>query len=248
MASRSRLSERSRLADKNWLAVFAVMGQKVRLLDQQLNQQNVLSLTGKPTERPIFDAQFYSRGNKPPQLLVAFKEGGVGAFELSGNDANSVSKNDYESLAVTNQVLAGVSKGRASTVVGDPLVSQKGIQFVRLAASESQLIGLGQNAQGKWNAIGLDDQLQQIWAIETGPQLHENFVSPIASAKLPSGQPLWAIADSNQMVHLVTGNGQWLSEFEAEGKISGLCLQTIGDKTLMVISSQGGVECWDLGL
>jgi len=119
---------------------------------------------------------------------------------------------------------------------------------VRLAANGSQLIGLGQNAQGKWNAIGLDDQLQQVWAIETGAQLHENFLSPIASAKLPSGQPLWAVADSNQMVHLVAGSGQWLGEFEAEGKISGLCLQTIGARTVMVISSQAGVECWDLGL
>ena len=229
---------------KTWLAMFALMGQKVRLLDQQLNQQAVFSLD----KRPIFDVQFYARGNKAPQTLVAWKGGGVGAFELSGSDANTVSKNDYESLAATDQLLAGVSDGRARSVVGDPLVSQKGVQFVRLAASDSQLIGLGQNAQGKWNAIGLDDQLQQVWAIEIGPQLHENFVSPVAVAKLPSGLPLWAIADSNQMVHLVTGKGQWLGEFEAEGKISGLCLQKIGDKTLMVISSAGGVECWDLGL
>jgi len=235
-------------AGKTWLAVFALLGQEVHLLDQQLNQQSTFHSIANEDERQIFDVQFYSQGNKPPQLLVAFKDGGVGAFELNGNDSNSISKNDYESLAVTSQVLAGVSQGRASTIVGDPLVSQKGIQFVRLAANGSQLIGLGQNAQGKWNAIGLDDQLQQVWAIETGAQLHENFLSPIASAKLPSGQPLWAVADSNQMVHLVAGSGQWLGEFEAEGKISGLCLQTIGARTVMVISSQAGVECWDLGL
>lgn len=232
---------------KTWLAVFALMGEQVHILDQQLNQQAVFPSTDQAVGR-IFDVQFYSQGNKPPQLLIAWKDGGVGAFDITGSDSSSVSKNDYESLAATNQVLAGVSKGRSSTIVGAPLVSQKGIQFVRLAASGSQLIGLGQNEQGKWNAIGLDDQLRQIWAIETGTQLHENFLSPIASAKLPSGQLLWAVADSNQMVHLVTGNGQWLGEFEAEGKISGLCLQRIGNKTVMVISSAGGVECWDLGL
>ena len=227
------------------LAVFALMGQQVHLLDQQLNQQTVLP---NKVDQRMFDVQFYQQGNRPPQLLVAWKDGGVGVFDMDGSELSLASKNNYESLAATDKVLAGVSKGRVSTVVGDPLVSQKGIQFVRLGACGSQLIGLGQNAQGKWNAVGLDDQLQQVWAIETGPQLHENFVSPIAVTTLPSGLPLWAVADSNQMVHLVAGNGQWVGEFEAGGNISGLCLQTIGDKIVMVISSGGGVECWELGL
>ena len=232
---------------KTWLAVFSVLGKQVHLLDQQLNQQAVLPKT-ESASGGVLDVQFFSQGNQTPQLLVAWKDGGVGAFDMGGSDLSLASKNDYQSLAATNQVIAGVTEGRARTVVGDPHASQEGIQFVRLAASEQQLVGLGQNELGNWSAVGLDDRLEQLWAIETGPQLHENFVSPITSAKLPSGQPLWAIADSNQMVHLVAGSGQWLGEFEAEGKISGLCLQTIGNKTIMVISSAGGIECWDLGL
>ena len=90
--------------------------------------------------------------------------------------------------------------------------------------------------------------MSQVWAIETGPQLHENFVSPIANAKLASGQTIWAIADSNRMVHLVSRAGQWLGEFEAEGEVSGLCLQLVGGKMLIAISTTAGVECWDLGL
>ena len=232
---------------KTWLAVFSVLGQQVHLLDQQLNQQAVIPKKERANDR-ILDSQFFSQANQPPQLLVALKDGGVRAFDMRGSDLKNFSKNDYESIAATKQVVAGVMKGRVRTVIGDSHASQEGIQFVRLAGSESQLIGLGQNEQGKWSAIGLDDQLKQLWAIEIGPQLHENFLSPIASTMLPSGQPLWAIADSNQMVHLVAGKGQWLGEFQAEGKISGLCLQTIGNKTVMVISSAGGVECWELGL
>ena len=232
---------------KTWVAVFSVMGQQVHLLDQQLNQQAVLPKT-EQTNRRILDVQFYSQPGKPPQLLIAWKDGGVESFDLSGNESKQVSKTSFESLAATNQVLAGVAKGRAKTVVGDAHVSPDGIQLVRLAGSAGQLIGLGQNAQGRWSIIGLDDSLKQIWAIETGPQLHENFITPVASTELPSGQLLWAIADSNQMVHLVTGNGQWLGEFEAEGKISGLNLHTANGKTVMIISSVGGIECWDLGL
>ena len=232
---------------ETWLAVFSVMGQQVHLLDQQLNQQAVVPKTEQANRR-ILDVQFYSPPSKPPRLLIAWQDGGVESFNMSGGDSGLVSEDDFESLAATNRALAGVTKGRAKAAVGDPHVSEEGIQFVRLAASEQQLIGLGQNVHGKWSAIGLDDSLEQVWAIETGPQLHENFVTPIASTKLPSGLPLWAIADSNQMVHLVTGNGQWLGEFEAEGKISGLCLQAIGNKTVMVISTAGGVECWELGL
>ena len=232
---------------KTWLAVFSVMGQQVHLLDQQLNQQAVVPKKEQANRR-ILDAQLYSPPGKPPRLLIAWQDGGVESFDMNGGDSGFVSEADFESLAATNRTLAGIKNGRAKTVVGEPHISEDGIQFVRLAASEQQLIGVGQNVHGKWSAIGLDDSLEQVWAIETGAQLHENFVTPIASVKLPSGQPLWAIADSNQMVHLVTGNGQWLGEFEAEGKISGLCLQAIGDKTVMVISTAGGVECWELGL
>ena len=232
---------------KTWLAVFSVLGQQVHFLDQQLNQRAVIPET-EQADRRILDAKFSSQPDQSMRIIIASEQGGVQAFDPNGSGSSLVTKDNYESLAATNQVVAGVTKGRVKTVAGDRHVSQEGIRFVRLSASESQLIGLGQNEHGKWSAVGLDDQLRQVWAIEIGPQLHENFVTPIASTKLPSGQPLWAIADSNQMVHLVAGNGQWLGEFEAEGKISGLCLQTIGNKTVMVISTAGGVECWDLGL
>lgn len=232
---------------ETWLAVFSVMGQRVHLLDQQLSEQAVLPKQAGQAKR-ILDAQFYAQSSQAPQLLVAWQDGGVEAFDLKSGDSRMVSKASCESIGAVGSVLAGVAKGRAQTMAGDRHRSQEGIQFVRLAASDSQLLGLGQNAQGKWSAIGLDEKMSQIWAIETGPQLHENFVSPIANAKLASGQTIWAIADSNRMVHLVSGAGQWIGEFEAEGEISGLCLQLVGGKTLIAISTTAGVECWDLGL
>ena len=232
---------------ETWLAVFSVLGQRVHLLDQQLKQQAVLPTQAGLAER-IVDVQFYAQPNQAPQLLVAWQDGGVESYDLKSNDSMVVSKVSCESIGAVGSVLAGVAKGRAQTMAGDPHTSQDGIQFVRLSASDSQLLGIGQTAQGKWSAIGLDEKMSQVWAIETGPQLHENFVSPVANAKLASGQTLWAIADSNRMVHLVSGSGQWLGEFEAEGEISGLCLQLVDGKTLIAISTTAGVECWDLGL
>lgn len=232
---------------ETWLAVFSVMGQRVHLLDQQLSEQAVLPKQAGPARR-VLDAQFYAQANKTPQLLVAWKDGGVDSFDLKSNDSIVVSKISCDSIGAVGSVLAGVANGRAQTMAGDRHRSQKGIQFVRLAASDSQLLGVGQNAQGKWSAIGLDEKMSQTWAIETGPQLHENFVSPIAHTKLPSGSALWAVADSNHMVHLVSAAGQWIGEFEAEAEISGVCLQVVGGKALIVVSTTAGVECWDLGL
>jgi len=232
---------------KTWLAVFSVLGQRVHLLDQQLKQQAVFPTQAGQAE-PIVDVQFYAQSNQPPQLLVAWQDGGVESYDLKSNDSMVVSKLSCESLGAVGSVLAGVANGRAQTMAGDEHTSQDGIQFVRLSASNSQLLGVGQTAQGKWTAIGLDEKMSQVWAIETGPQLHESFVSPIANAKLASGQTIWAIADSNRMVHLVSGAGQWLGEFEAEGEVSGLCLQLVGGKMLIAISTTAGVECWDLGL
>ena len=232
---------------ETWLAVFSALGQRVHLLDQQLKQQAVIPTQAGQAER-IVDVQFYAQPNQPPQLLVAWQDGGVEAYDLKSSDSKIVSKVSCESLGAVGSVLAGVANGRAQTMAGDEHTSQDGIQFVRLSASDSQLLGVGQTTHGKWSAIGLDEKMSQVWAIETGPQLHENFVSPIANAKLASGQTIWAIADSNRMVHLVSGAGQWLGEFEAEGEVSGLCLQLVGGKMLIAISTTAGVECWDLGL
>ena len=232
---------------ETWLAVFSALGQRVHLLDQQLKQQAVFPPQAGQAER-IVDVQFYAQPNQPPQLLVAWQDGGVKSYNLKSNDSMIVSKVSCESLGAVGSVLAGVANGRAQTMAGDEHTSQDGIQFVRLAASDSQLLGVGQTAHGKWSAIGLDEKMSQVWAIETGPQLHENFVSPIANAKLASGQTIWAIADSNRMVHLVSRAGQWLGEFEAEGEVSGLCLQLVGGKMVIAISTTAGVECWDLGL
>ena len=232
---------------ETWLAVFSALGQRVHLLDQQLKQQAVLPTQAGRADR-IVDVQFYAQPNQPPQLLVAWQHGGVKAYDLKSSDSKVVSKVSCESLGAVGSVLAGVANGRAQTMAGGKHTSQDGIQFVRLSASDSQLLGVGQTAHGKWSAIGLDEKMSQVWAIETGPQLHENFVSPIANAKLASGQTIWAIADSNRMVHLVSGAGQWLEEFEAEGEVSGLCLQLVGGKMLIAISTTTGVECWDLGL
>ena len=216
-------------------------------MNQQLKQQAVFPTQAGQAE-PIVDVQFYAQSNQPPQLLVAWQDGGVESYDLKSNDSMVVSKLSCESLGAVGSVLAGVANGRAQTMAGDEHTSQDGIQFVRLSASNSQLLGVGQTAQGKWTAIGLDEKMSQVWAIETGPQLHESFVSPIANAKLVSGQTIWAIADSNRMVHLASGAGQWLGEFEAEGEVSGLCLQLVGGKMLIAISTTAGVECWDLGL
>ena len=239
---------------ETWLAVFSTLGQQVHLLDQQLNRKATVPRRAASPDQDdqasgqILDAQFYTQANQTTQLLVAWEGGGVDAYDINSGNAKRVSEANYQSLAAIGPVLAGINEGRAKTVVGARHVSQEGIQIVRLAAVESQFLGVGQNAHGKWSAIGLDNRLAQVWAIETGPQLHENFVSPITNVKLPSGQSLWAIADSNQMIHLVSNAGQWLGEFEAEGIISGLCLETANGKTLIVISTHVGVECWDLGL
>jgi len=247
---------------ETWLAVFSALGQQVHLLDQQLKQQGIIpKQTSQAEAERIVDVQFYAQPNQQPQLLVAWQDGGVEAYDLKSSDSMVVSKVNCESLGAVGSILAGVANGRAQTMAGDRHTSQDGIQFVRLSASDShgiqfvrlsasdsQLLGVGQTAHGKWTAIGLDEKMSQVWAIETGPQLHENFVSPVANAKIASGQTIWAIADSNRMVHLVSGAGQWLGEFEAEGEVSGLCLQLVGGKMLIAISTTAGVECWDLGL
>ena len=228
------------------LAVFSVMGSRHLILDKNL--QTIQSSKDFQNESRIMDIQWDDKNDATTEFLVAWENDGVELSGEPGSPPRLLSSKNFESIANGAGVVAGIIEGKIHSIsTHEPLVKSE-IQFTQIVAGGSQFVGVGQDSHGKWSAIGFDASFHRLWSIETGPQLHENFLSPIASSERNDGERVWAIADSNQMVHLVAGNGQWLGEFQSENELTGICVSTISGQSWLTMCSKKGVECWNLNV
>ena len=127
------------------------------------------------------------------------------------------------------------------------------MEFRRVGASgNKQLCGLGVTATGNWNAVGFDPDLKRVWTLSVGSQFFETQLDPIAQTPimLANGkeQMLWAIADNDNLIHLVSGSGKWLGDFQSESQLTGLSLTTTNGNTFLTICNETGVESLNLNL
>lgn len=239
-----------RSGEQSRLVVFSVMGENFLVLDENLNIFDA-SRTGQDADsrKRILDIQWDKNENPAAGLLVAWEDGGIERVAQSGQQKTmQLSEASFESLAVAGDIKVGVSSGNLVAVGSGQRLANSEIKFTGIAAGGDQFVGIGQNVHGKWSAIGFDKSFERLWALETGPHLHENFLTATSSSTTTAGERVWAIADSNQMIHLMAGSGQWLGEFQSENEISGLCVAQVGDEVRLLICSKRGVECWNLNI
>ena len=123
-----------------------------------------------------------------------------------------------------------------------------------LAFGDQQLVATGKTRAGRWNASAFDSNFKQLWSLQIGPQLFESSVHSIA-ATYWDGEIIWAIADSNHLIQLVSGSGKWIGEFQSPSTLEGMCLscQEHGasrgnGQVTLTIANQQGVESWALNL
>ena len=240
---------------KTKFAIYSILGDRVHWLDDQF--QTLGSFPQKGSQSKTLDVHFDSTNSQnTPTLLLAFQDGRMSIVDCStGMDVAigeklSVSTGEQpvsSILTFANRTIAVVNGGIKDVASGRKLASAEN-NFNRLATTGKQLLATGKNKQGNWSAIGFDESMQQLWSIQTGPQLFENPLEPIASAAVPNGEIVWAVADSKQMIHLVTGSGQWLGEFESEQEITGISMAHEDGKLLLILCSKAGIDCWDLNL
>ena len=99
--------------------------------------------------------------------------------------------------------------------------------------------------RGKWSASGLDSEGQPLWSLEIGSPLFETAIDPVANCDWQDAR-LWAIADAENRVQLVTTTGLWLGEVELPQAIRGLALEHHAGQLRLITSHDHGVECREL--
>jgi hypothetical protein len=231
-------------------AVFSALGKQVYLFDRAW--QLVGTYPGaNASQDGIRDCQFLSLdSNQIPPLIVAFDgDGGVHSVNPAKGQGEPVSDSVAMSLSCfdNDMVIAGEGKiGFLKTGLQNATESE--LQFRRVAAEGGmQICGLGVTDNGTWNAVGFDAALDRVWTLAVGPQFFESQIEPIAVTQ-SNGELIWAIADTDDTIHLVSGGGKWLGDFQSESRLGGLSLATLNGQTCLIVANQGGVECWNLNL
>lgn len=195
--------------------------------------------------------------------LTDLDQDGKSELVVSFNDENGIHLVDP--MTATGQKISDSVASSVTALADDIVISGQGkigmlktgltsvedteLQFRRVASlGSSHLCGLGMTDDGQWNAVGFDSTLQRVWTLSIGAQFFETEIEPIAVTNSQSGEVIWAIADIDDSIHLVSGNGKWLGDFQSDSRLGGIALSTHGSQTNLVVSNESGVVCWNLNL
>ena len=239
---------------KRMTAVFATLGDKVYLYDQNWHQILVYP-SPDLQHQGIRDCRLTDLNNDGvSELAVAFDgTEGIHLVDPKTGQGSQISKSNSTSMVASGGDIVVAGSGKIATLkTGLTNVGESELQFKRVASIGSQhLCGIGVTENGHWNAVGFDEQLKRIWTLSIGSQFFESQLEPITATRIGKGQMtevLWAIADTEDVIHLVSGSGKWLGDFQSKSKIGGVGLDSRNGKTRLIVCNQTGVECWDLNL
>ena len=113
------------------------------------------------------------------------------------------------------------------------------------AVSPSAFAATAMNSNREWSVVLLDEALKVKRMFPISSAVFENGLEPI-SGVASGGKGLWAVADTSNRIYLLSGDGVWLGDMAADGKVSGLKLMTVEGRDRLVVSTDRKVECWEL--
>jgi hypothetical protein len=234
----------------NFFVVFSALGKQVFLFDQTWQLATTYP-DPNLNHAGIQDCRLTDLdADNLPELLIAFDDdNGVHRVNPVSGQGNKISGAKTTSLVPFggDMVISGEGKiGMLKT--GLQNVDETELQFRRVASvSDFQICGLGVTDEGNWNAVGFDASLNRIWTLAIGSQFFESQIEPVAVTQA-EGEVVWAIADTDDVIHLVSGGGKWLGDFQSDSRLGGVTLATVNGQTSLVVSNASGVECWNLNL
>ncbi|MEL7496269.1 MAG: hypothetical protein AAFN77_01575 [Planctomycetota bacterium] len=240
-------------------AVFSPFGESVYLYSSSFSEPFKFSAGERAQIRDVRFCDLDQNGSS--ELIVAMKQGGIWLVDPSTGDRQQLNDANCESLVGFSSDIVVLANGKLTTIKSQreftgELAKSSGWSVSHLAAAgNQQIVATGKTRAGRWSAIAFDDEFKRLWTLEVGPQLFETTVQPISSTRWRDDL-VWAIADSNHLIQLVTGSGKWIGEFQSPAPLHGLTLSKVnvvrnGKPTVdvaLTIANDDGVESWSLGI
>ena len=242
---------------KSLFAVFSALGQRVYLFDHRWEPVVSYPEAGL-VHAGVRDCRLTDLdGDGKTELIVAFDdENGIHVVDPETGKGDQASKAVATSVVSLGSEVVIAGQGKIGMLkTGLTNVEETELDFQRVSSLGTQnLCGLGVTNTGNWNAVGFDTELKRVWTLSVGSQFFETDLEPISVSPIfsqaggSSPEALWAIADTQDIIHLVSGSGKWLGDFQSESRLHGVALESRNGKTNLIVCNQDGVECWNLNL
>ena len=235
-------------------AVFSALGQRVYLFDHRWEPLAQYPDPGVE-HAGVRDCRLSDvNGDGETELIVAFNdENGIHVVDPETGRGDQASKAIASSLVALGSEVVIAGQGKIGMLkTGLTNVEETELDFQRVTSlGNKHLCGLGVTGTGNWNAVGFDTKLKRAWTLSVGSQFFETDLEPVAVTQTGSGsnsEVLWAIADTDDIIHLVSGSGKWLGDFQSESPLHGLALESRNGNTNLIVCNEAGIECWNLNL
>ena len=220
----------------------------------------------------FFDADWQRLGSFPPagvqnDGINDIQPVSVGAsdgqqFLVSFNDdkgSHLIDPNSGESEPLSGQVAQSVAEvGDSLLIIEEGEIGVMGGATKPLGGQAQRIVAVGNgprgkvavsvvDAKGQWSIQGVDEKMSSSWEVPVGSLFFtDNELEPLAAVQTAGGETLWAVADAKNLVYLISGDGKWLGDFEADADVQGLALVAEGDDISLIVSMKDSVEGWAL--
>jgi hypothetical protein len=232
-------------------AMFAKGGQQVHFFDTAFSY--VGTYPKKPdSRRSIRDCQVMPGGKgKSDRLLICYG-GDIGTyvFDPSTSEGKSAGASALQSVAVSTKEIAAIdiqSKSLASLTKGN--IANDELEYLNVASgaeASTLFAATGMNRKQEWSLVGFDQNLKENWQFAIGSaSFRSSDIEPISGVQTADGG-IWAVADTENRIYLLSDDGKWLGDFDAGPQVRGLRLVTFAGRTRLVVSTGAKVECWEL--
>ncbi|MEM9941847.1 MAG: hypothetical protein AAF939_09675 [Planctomycetota bacterium] len=229
--------------------VFSILGKQAYLFDENWVSRG--KFPRSVSDRTIRDGQL-TDADKDGRLdlilsLTAPEE--VCVFDIESGESQSIFQGQVKSIGVQGNDILMCHAGRIIKLSSGKQLESKPteLRFQRMVVHQSgKVCAIGADRAGHWSAVGFDAELNREWTIAIGPQYFENEIEPLVCCQSNQGELIWAIADSQNVVQLVSGKGQWLGDFQADETLTGIGLASTPDSVELAIANETSVQCWNL--
>lgn len=220
--------------DKKMFALFMPQGKQVHVFDNQWHK--VMSYPSKGTS-PINDVEY----SDPRVLFLATKDG-LHMVKIESKQGELIDKTEH--VALSRPMMTIVDGKLRNPKDASDFDVLKPWQLTRVKHSQiNGMVVLGTARDGGWHALQpIGEDLG--WSSSIGPQLFNTTIEPVAVTNESNG--VWAIANSNNIVHLFNHDGMWLGDFTSREAIDGVNVLQTGGKLQLLLSTQSGVTNWNI--
>ncbi len=253
----------------NWSIAWSIAGRGVRVIDDRL--QSVFAIDDATDREMVRDAMLTDWDDDGVvDLLVSYsRPRGTDRYRLAPDTKRPVAE-PFVELTWRDSASAPGRDGRPRLVVcgddgslkqitrdvaGEPLVqsiecslgSVTGVRAGRLDDNSSTVCVIGTDARGDWQAVVLDDQLQERASAAIGSQHFDTQIEPMAFAALAgSREGLWLIVARNGSVRILETSGRVSDRWNLGFVPRGVELVTGENGCLAIFSSDKEVTGWEM--